>query len=165
MKTRFPAAVLAIAGLVAVVAPARSADPQPGTRNIELSTPTLELLRQEMQLIAGDMQNLAGAISTGDWHAIREAGRRIGDSYVMAQRLTPSQAAELEAALPARFKALDAEFHARAARLSVAAGEHDIELVIFHYARLLEGCAACHAGFAADRFDGFSAREPRTHGH
>lgn len=63
---------------------------------------------------------------------------KIRDSYIMEKKLTPAQAKELDQALPARFKQLDAEFHQRAERLGAAATTHDPELVAIQYSRLTE---------------------------
>ena len=79
----------------------------------------------------------------------------------MEKKLTPSQAEELERALPQRFKELDAEFHLRAQRLGAAAAAHDAELVVYHYSRLIESCTTCHAAYAGTRFPGFARRRRR----
>jgi hypothetical protein len=57
------------------------------------------------------------------------------------------------------------EFHQRAERLGVAAAAHDPELVAFHYSRLVESCALCHAAFAKSRFPGFSSPAQQGHHH
>jgi cytochrome c556 len=82
----------------------------------------------------------------------------------MEKSLTPVQADKLEKALPAGFKALDAEFHERAERLAAAAATHDPELVAYQYSRLLENCTRCHAAYARHRFPGFTSPVPTGHG-
>jgi Cytochrome C' len=82
----------------------------------------------------------------------------------MAKALNAEQSEALEAVLPARFKQLDAEFHARAGALAEAAGARDPELASYHFSRLVEGCAGCHALYAKARFPGFGpAAEPGHH--
>jgi cytochrome c556 len=83
----------------------------------------------------------------------------------MEKKLTPTQAGELEKALPEQFKQLDAEFHQRAERLGAAAAVHDAELVVFHYSRLVESCVRCHSAFASKRFTGFASPLPEAHHH
>ncbi len=115
--------------------------------------------------IAQGVQRIALSLAGGDWKSIHRTSAQIRDSYIMQQKLTPAQAEELAHALPARFKQLDAEFHRRAGKLGEAAHERDPELVAFHYARLLENCADCHAAFASHRFPGFVSPEPPVHHH
>lgn len=139
-----------------------AAEPQAPQPGIKLSPDLQNLLRAEMREIATGVQSIAVSLATADWQSIQETSTKIRTSYIMEKKLTPVQAKELEQALPAQFKQLDAEFHQRAERLGVAAAAHDPELVAFHYSRLVESCALCHAAFAKSRFPGFS---PAQQGH
>jgi cytochrome c556 len=133
---------------------------------LKLTPATLELLRAEMKEVAKGMQGLSLAIASGDWATVGTVSAQIRASYLLEQKLTPAQAAELERALPARFKHLDAEFHARAERLRAAAAARDAEQAVFHHSRLLESCTSCHAEFAPQRFPGFvPAVEDHAHSH
>lgn len=136
--------------------------PQPG---IKLSPDLQNLLRAEMREITTGVQGIAVSLATADWHSIQETSTKIRTSYIMEKKLTPAQAKELEQALPERFKQLDAEFHQRAERLGDAAAAHDSEMVAFHYSRLVESCALCHAAFATSRFPGFSSPAQQGHHH
>ena len=118
-----------------------------------------------MREIITGVQGIAVSLASADWQAIQEASTKIRTSYIMEKKLTPAQAKELEQALPERFKQLDAEFHQRAERLGAAAAAHDSELVAFHYSRLVESCALCHAAFAKPRFPGFSSPAQQEHHH
>jgi hypothetical protein len=162
-----------IAGILPVIAAALAAGSgasvaqhaEPAPQELRLSPDLLELLRSEMREITVGVQLVAAAIATGNWDAVHEAGASIRASYIMEKSLTPAQAGELERALPERFKLLDAEFHARAEKLAVAAATRDSELVLFHYSRLLETCTRCHAAFAETRFTGFAPPPERGHAH
>jgi cytochrome c556 len=127
---------------------------------VKLSPPLLELLRTEMREIAAGVQGISVALAVGDCNSIRETSAKIRASYIMEKSLTPAQVEELEQALPARLKELDAEFHQRADKLGAAAAAHDAELASYHYARLLDSCVACHGAYARLRFPGFAPPAP-----
>ena len=133
------------------------AEPAPSHTELRLSPALRDLLRAEMREIAGAMQRMTPAVAAADWAVIAAAARGIRASYILAKRLTPAQSGELERVLPAPFKALDADFHGRAGKLAAAATAHDAELVVFHYARLVEACTSCHAAYARTRLPGFAA--------
>lgn len=124
-----------------------------------LSPKTLMLLQAEMRELAAASQALVISYVSGDWESIQSLSSQIRASYVMEQNLTDTQKKELADKLPERFKRLDMDFHARAARLGSAAADENAELVAFHYYRLLESCATCHSEYAASRFPGFSSSE------
>lgn len=130
-----------------------------------LSPDVRALLQAEMREIAGASQAIVILMVSGDWAAIARMSEQIRDSYVMKQNLTDAQELELEEKLPRRFKSLDGEFHSRAERLRFAAASRDSEMIAFHYYRLLETCAACHAEYARSRFPGFSPDAPEHHAH
>ena len=50
-------------------------------------------------------------------------------------------------------------------KLAHAAEARDYELASYHYARLIEGCAQCHAMYAKDKFPGFAPAEGQGHKH
>ena len=165
MFEKLLAAVIVIGSLVAVTANTRAAESHAPSRVIVLSPELLNLLTEEMREVAAGVQGVALSLASGDWKSIEETSARIQASYIMEKKLTASQARELQQALPAHFKQLDAEFHSRAGRLGAAAAAHDSELVAFHYSRLIESCAACHAAYAGQRFPGFSTPVQQGHHH
>ena len=133
--------------------------------DLQLSQEVRSLLQAEMREIAVAVQAVAVSLATGNWESIETISENIRTSYVMEKNLTDSQRHELEDQLPDYFKRLDAEFHARAEKLGLAAAAHDAETAAFQYYRLVEGCATCHATFATARFPGFSLITPEQHQH
>ena len=151
--------------LMASAAPRTSAEEGAGAApDMKLSHDLQALLRGEMRELLGGTQAIAAALPVGDWGAIATTSRKMKDSYILNQALTPAQAEELSA-LPSHFKELDEAFHARADKLREAAERHDPEAAAFHYSRLLEACVGCHASFARSRFPslGSPASEPHHH--
>lgn len=138
---------------------------QPAAADLHLSPPVRGLLQQEMREVARGTQTLAIALATADWKTLHDTAAMIRSSYIMSRQLSAAQKHELEHALPAGFKQLDAEFHARAEKLAHAAEARDHELAAFHYSRLVESCAVCHSGYARSRFPGFAPLTPPAHGH
>jgi len=165
MKTGLLAAWVIGCSLAAGSACIHAAEDRAPGQHVSLSPDLLELLRAEMREISTGVQAVAAALATADWESIRETGEKIRASYLMEQQLTPAQAAELEHALPGQFRRLDADFHQRAERLGAAAAAHDPELAAFHYSRLIESCARCHALYARDRFPGFAPAATQDHRH
>lgn len=157
--------MIIIGGLATFSAPTHAAEPHAVRQDIMLSPDVLNLLRAEMREIAGGIQGTALSLATADWMSIQETSRKIQASYIMENKLTAAQAKELEQALPAHFKRLDAEFHQRAERLGAAAAAHDAELTAFQYSRLIESCALCHSAYAKSRFPGFSSHASQSHSH
>ena len=133
--------------------------------DLQLSRDLRTLLQTEMREIAGASQAVVMSFVMGDWQSIQHISEQIRASYVMERNISDSQKQELEDKLPDHFKRLDAEFHARAERLGLAAAAEDPEIVAFHYYRMLETCATCHAAFAKSRFPGFSSEAPKVHQH
>ena len=165
MKTGILMSACLIGSLIAITEPASAAEANSTPQDVTLSPDLLNLLRAEMREISGGVQGMALAIATGDWRSIQATSAKIRASYILDRKLTAAQATELTTALPERFKTLDAEFHHRAGQIGAAAAARDAELVVFHYSRLLEGCTACHSGFAKSRFPAFSpaVTEPEHH--
>lgn len=165
MSLRISASMFLAAWLLAGTNTAFSADPA-AAAGIQLSPALLTLLRSEMQEINAGVQGIAPAIAAGDWKTIEHTGEQIRASYIMEKKMTRAQAKELNAALPAHFKQLDSDFHRRADQLSAAAKARDAEMAAFHYSRMLESCAACHAQYAPARFPGFATTpQPRAAHH
>jgi len=98
---------------------------------------------------------LSGLIAMGDWKAAAQRAERIRDSYIMKQKLTPGELEDLERALPADFVEKDSQFHRHADGLAHAALEHNYELEVFYFSKMIEGCGACHARYATDVLKGY----------
>ena len=133
--------------------------------DLQLSQELRTLLLAEMRQIAGASQAIVSSFVTGDWQSIQRISEQIRDSYVMEGNISETQKQELQDKLPDHFKRLDADFHARAERLGMAAAAEDPEIIAFHYYRMLETCATCHAAFAKSRFPGFLSEAPKEHHH
>lgn len=121
---------------------------------LPMSPELLELLRAEMRELLGASQAISLALPVGDWAHIAATSEKMRKSYILEKQLTNAQREELDS-LPELFKRLDKQFHMRTEKLAHAASEKDAELTAFHFARLLEGCAGCHAVYAQQRFPGF----------
>jgi len=165
MTRKLLATIFVICNLASGSISTYAAEPQAPQPGIKLSPDLQNLLRAEMREITTGVQGIAVSLATADWQSIRDTSTKIRTSYIMEKKLTSTQAKELEQALPEQFKQLDAEFHQRAERLGGAAAAHDPELVAFHYSRLVESCALCHAAFAKSRFPGFSSPAQQEHRH
>jgi len=165
MTRKLLATIFVICNLASGSISTYAAEPQAPQPGIKLSPDLQNLLRAEMREITTGVQGIAVSLASADWQSIQETSTKIRTSYIMEKKLTPAQAKELEQALPERFKQLDAEFHQRAERLGGAAAAHDPELVAFHYSRLVESCALCHAAFARSRFPGFLTPAQQGHPH
>ncbi len=133
--------------------------------DLRLSPQVRSLLQEEMREVARGTQALAFALAAADWKTLHDTSAKIRASYILDRKLTPAQRLELEHALPAGFKQLDADFHARAQKLALAAEARDHELAAFHFSRMVESCAACHSTYAKTRFPGFVTPTPAAHGH
>lgn len=165
MKIQLLAEIVVIGILAAGSANTHADEGNGPNQSVMLSPDLLKLLRAEMREITIGVQGVALSLATADWKSIQETSEKIRASYIMEKKLTPAQAGELEKALPTQFKQLDAEFHQRAEKLGAAAAAHDSELVAFHYSRLVESCAQCHAAYARKRFPGFASPAPQDHRH
>ena len=130
-----------------------------------LAPDLLALLQAEMREITTGVQKIPVAIAQADWETLAQTGKSIQSSYIMAKALTKEQAEALETGLPARFKQIDSEFHARAGKLVYAAEARDFELASYHYSRLIESCAQCHSLYAKTRFPAFGPAESHGHQH
>jgi cytochrome c556 len=94
------------------------------------------------------------------------AALKMHDSYILKQKLTRAELAELEHTLPRDFAEMDARFHQHAEALAHAAERRDAELSGFYFARMLDGCMSCHARYAAHALPGFAVSAPApAHAH
>jgi hypothetical protein len=111
----------------------------------------------EMQSLDSSLQQVVSAVARADWAAAERAAHEIKGSFILEQRLTPDQLAELHRVLPPPIVALDRAFHAQAERLAGAAKRADAELAAFSAYKLTEACISCQAQYAQHRFPGLSA--------
>lgn len=160
---------MAIAGVIAatnpVQAPTHSEPQTADTPVLPLSTNQRAALIVEMQGVKAGVAELSGSIAMGEWTATAKAAERIRDSYIIKQQLTAAELEKLEQALPADFIAKDSQFHRHADGLAHAAMEHDYELEVFYFSKMMDGCGACHASYATHRFKGFKSVTPAEAGH
>ena len=137
-----------------------------GEPELKLSPKLRGALVAEMAGLKTGVAELTGALATGDWPRARQRALAIRDSYILKQKLSRAELAELEHALPADFQELDARFHRHAEALADAAEGHDGELAGFYLGRMVEGCVGCHARYASHALPGFKAGPPAAgHGH
>jgi hypothetical protein len=124
---------------------------------LPLSAKHRAALIAEMLGVKAGVAELSGSFAMGEWKATAQQAERIRDSYIMKQKLTSSELAELEHALPADFIDKDSEFHSHANGLAHAAMAHNYELEVFYFSKIMEGCGACHTRYATDVFKGFKS--------
>ncbi|HEC15042.1 MAG TPA: hypothetical protein ENI99_00485 [Sedimenticola sp.] len=115
------------------------------------------LITQEMQALQQGMHEIVPAIVSGDWSRLEETGRQMRDSYIMKRKLTKEQKKRLHASLPESFKKEDQAFHHAAGKLSRAAENRNMELVLFYYYKMAEACVNCHSQHATHRFPALTA--------
>lgn len=134
---------------------------------VESLSPRLrELLTQEMQALQQGMMSIIPAYVSGNWAEIERIAVTMKDSYILKQRLSDVQAAELNTSLPQSFLQLDERFHYLSGMLSHAAKNRKPELVGFYFSRLGESCVNCHSQFAIHKFPAFAAEKtPGRHNH
>jgi hypothetical protein len=118
----------------------------------------------EMQHLDTAIQRVVSEVARADWAALERTALEVKGSFILEQRLSAEQLAELHRVLPEAFLALDRDFHAHAERLAAAARKADAELAAFHTYRLIDACASCHARYARHRFPGARAA-PEGHLH
>jgi hypothetical protein len=133
---------------------------------VKLSPKLRSALVAEMAGLKTGMAELTGALTTGDWPRAHQRALAIRDSYILKQKLSRAELAELDHALPPDFQELDARFHRHAEALADAAERHDGELAGFYLGRMIEGCIGCHARYATHTLPGFKAGVPAAgHAH
>lgn len=147
--------LLVVLGLLAWSPPVW-AEP-PGGPTAALSPELRAAFVAEMQSLDSSLQRAVSAVARAEWAAAERAAHEIKGSFILEQRLTAAQLAELHRVLPAPFIALDRAFHAQAERLARAAKSADAELAAFSTYKLTEACISCHAQYAQHRFPGLSA--------
>jgi hypothetical protein len=118
----------------------------------------------EMQRLDTGLQAAVSAIARADWPAVEKIAGEIQGSFILEQKLSPKQLAELHRVLPEAFLALDRHFHAQAERLAHAARARDGELAAFRVYKLTESCVSCHSQYARHRFQSVTA-PPEAHRH
>jgi hypothetical protein len=137
-----------------------------GEPDLKLSPKLRGALVAEMAGLKTGVAELTGLLATGDWPRAHQRALAIRDSYILKQKLSRTELAELEHALPPDFQELDARFHRHAEALARAAEDHDGELAGFYLGRMIEGCIGCHARYASHALPGFKAGAPAAgHGH
>jgi hypothetical protein len=122
------------------------------------------VLVAEMVGLRTGVAEVAMALTTGEWKKAAAEARRMHDSYIMAQQLSPEEMEELHHALPEEFVVLDEHLHRHAEALAHAADTADAELALFYFGKVTEGCVACHTRFATHTLPGFRLAEP-AHAH
>lgn len=165
MRNNLPATLIVLASLLLGPAPVGAQRALPASGDVHLSPQLRGLLREEMREVARGTQVLAIALASADWKTLADTSTKIRASYILERKLTAAQKHELDRALPAGFKQLDADFHARAEKLAHAARARDHELAAFHFSRLVESCASCHSAYARSRFPGFLPARAPAPGH
>lgn len=133
---------------------------------LKLSPKLRAALVAEMAGLKEGVAELAAALATGDWVRASQRALKVRDSYILKQKLTRAELAELEHALPRDFAEMDARFHWHAEALAHAAERRDAELSGFYFARMLDGCMSCHARYATHTLPGFARTAPAAgHAH
>ena len=117
-----------------------------------------KLLTEEMVAINSASQTIVAALVSGDTEVVARQAQGIHDSFILEKKLSMEDRHALENALPEGFLAMDALLHGRAKRLADVAQRGDLELVNFHFGRMIETCQACHSRFSAVKFPGFAPR-------
>jgi hypothetical protein len=137
-----------------------------GEPALELSPKLRGALVAEMAGLKEGVAELTGALATGDWSRAGKRALAIRDSYILKQKLSRAELAELDHALPPDFQDMDARFHRYAEALAHAAEQHDGELAGFYLGRMIEGCIGCHTRYATHTLTGFKAGAPAAgHAH
>lgn len=135
----------------------------PTSQNLQLSPGLLALLNQEMGLIQQGMMDLVPAIAAGEWDKVSALGEKIKKSFILKQKLTDEQKAELHQVLPQQFIEMDQDFHKSAGMLAHAAEMKNADVVNFYFYKLNAACVSCHGTYAAERFPGLSKGSEAGH--
>ncbi len=136
-----------------------------GKSSLHISENIRNILSEEMIALQGGMVQLVPAIASGNWGFIAETASKMEASYIMNQKLTKKEIAELHRTLPHEFQRLDQEFHEMSGKLSKAAGQQDGQLVPFYFYKLVESCIACQSLYATHKFPQLSPQEGHDHHH
>ena len=119
----------------------------------------------EMAGVNEGIAELSGFLAMGEWDVAAQRAEHIRDSYIMKQKLSRVELKELERVLPADFVEKDCQFHHHADGLAQAAMEHNYELEVFYFSKMMEGCGDCHARYAAHVFKGFKPADRTEAAH
>jgi hypothetical protein len=163
MKKTTLLAVIMVATCCFVSTSHASGEKQPEVHNtgkgfeLHLSHDLNGLLNQEMNELESGMTKIITAISAGNWDTIIQIAKKIKNSFILKQKITPKQMEELHSSLPKEFIAMDRDFHLTAGKLAHAAFAHDGELVNFYFYKLYEQCTKCHSQYALERFPNFKS--------
>ena len=126
------------------------------TKGIEtLSAELRALLSEEMIALEKGMHSIFSSIISGDYEDISQKAEKIQNSFILKQKLTPSQRKELQTKLPKGFIELDKGFHEDAGELVNAAEFSDRELVNKYFFKMTKTCVKCHSTYASSRFSNF----------
>lgn len=136
-----------------------------GSGALALSPKLRAALIAEMAALKGGATELSVSLATGEWDKAARVAERMRDSYILKQQLSAEEREQLHRVLPAEFLALDERFHRHADALARAAADRDHELALFYFSRMMEGCVACHARYAAHTLKGFAPAASRPHAH
>ncbi len=163
-------AIVLLTASIAVPLTGSSAEPQADATKdkapVLALTPKLRgALVAEMAGLKGDIAELVVALAAGEWDKLARSAERIRDSYIMKQKLSAEEMAQLHRALPAEFLELDERFHRHAESLAHAAQRHDGELAVFYLSRMTEGCVNCHARYSTHVFKGLRPVAETAHNH
>ncbi|CAM2068529.1 hypothetical protein SCOR_24370 [Sulfidibacter corallicola] len=117
-----------------------------------LSPELRSVLSEEMKMLQDAVEKIPGLLAQGEHHEVAVAAHRMQNGFILKQKLTADQIAELHAKLPEDFIRRDQRFHQLAGKLHDAAHDDDSELSLYYFSRMLESCVSCHATHAGERF-------------
>lgn len=155
--------VLAAAGVA--LAQEHAAPKTEGTAVLPLSPKLRAALVAEMVGVKEGVAELSGLLAMGEWEAAAQRAEHVRDSYILKQKLSRAELEELERSLPGDFVEMDSQFHRHADGLAHAALEHNYELEVFYFSKMMEGCGACHARYATDVFKGYKPADRTEAAH
>jgi len=125
-------------------------------QGVEALSPELRsLLSQEMLALEKGMHSIFSNLIAGDYEKIALKAEKIQNSFILKQKLTPSQRKELQSKLPQAFIQLDQSFHEMAGELLNAAEFEDEEASVKLYSKMSRTCIQCHSTYAQERFPSF----------
>jgi len=101
------------------------------------------------------MHSIFSSMISGNYEDIAQKAEKIQNSFILKQKLTPSQQKELQTKLPKAFIELDQSFHSDAGELVNAAEFADKELVDKYFFKMTKTCVQCHSTYALNRFSNF----------
>jgi len=120
-----------------------------------LSPELRALLSQEMLALEKGMHSIFSNIISGNYEEMALTAEKIQNSFILKQKLSPSQRKELQTKLPKAFIHLDQGFHETAGDLVNAAEFEDKKLSIEIFTKMTNTCVQCHSTYARSRFPNF----------